>query len=172
MFSRFFIHRPRFAIVVSLVIVLAGLLALTGLPVKQYPQITPPGVRVVAVYPGASADVVESTVATVIEDVVNGVDGMSYMSSTSSNGRYELSITFELGTDPDIAAVDVQNRVSLVQAQLPQAVTDQGLSVFKASVSILQIYALYSPDDSFDALFLSNYASTNVVDSQIGRAHV
>ncbi|GAB2717819.1 efflux RND transporter permease subunit [Halomonas garicola] len=165
MFSRFFIHRPRFAIVVSLVIVLAGLLALTGLPVKQYPQITPPGVRVMATYPGASADVVESTVATVIEDVVNGVDGMSYMSSTSSNGRYELNITFELGTDPDIAAVDVQNRVSLVQAQLPQAVADQGLSVFKASVSILQIYALYSPDESHDALFLSNYASTNVVDS-------
>lgn len=165
MFSRFFIHRPRFAIVVSIVIVLAGLLALTALPVTQYPQITPPGVRVAAVYPGASADVVESTVATVIEDVVNGVDGMSYMSSTSSNGRYELSITFELGTDPDIAAVDVQNRVSLVQAQLPQAVSDQGLSVFKASVSILQIYALYSPDDSYDALFLSNYASTNIVDS-------
>lgn len=165
MFSRFFIHRPRFAIVVSLVIVLAGLLALTGLPVKQYPQITPPGVRVMATYPGASADVVEATVATVIEDVVNGVDGMSYMSSTSSNGKYELSITFELGTDPDIAAVDVQNRVSLVQAQLPQAVSDQGLSVFKASVSILQIYALYSPDESHDALFLSNYASTNVVDS-------
>lgn len=165
MFSQFFIHRPRFAIVVSIVIVLAGLLALTALPVTQYPQITPPGVRVIAIYPGASADVVESTVATVIEDVVNGVDGMSYMSSTSSNGRYELSITFELDTDPDIAAVDIQNRVSLVQAQLPQAVADQGLSVFKASTSILQIYALYSPDDSYDALFLSNYASTNIVDN-------
>lgn len=165
MFSRFFIHRPRFAIVISIVIMLAGLLALTALPVTQYPQITPPGVRVVASYPGASADVVESTVATVIEDVVNGVDGMSYMSSTSSNGKYELSITFELGTDADMAAVDIQNRVSLIQAQLPQAVADQGLSVFKASVSILQIYALYSPDDSYDALFLSNYASTNVVDS-------
>lgn len=165
MFSRFFIHRPRFAIVVSIVIVLAGLLALSALPVKQYPQITPPAVRVTASYPGASADVVEATVATVIEDVVNGVDGMSYMSSTSSNGSYTLNVTFELGTDPDIAAVDVQNRVSLVQAQLPQAVSDRGLSVFKATVSILQIYALYSPDESYDSLFLSNYASNNVVDS-------
>lgn len=165
MFSQFFIHRPRFAIVVSIVIVLAGLLALTALPITQYPEITPPGVRVVASYPGASADVVESTVATVIEDVVNGVDGMSYMASTSSNGQYELNVTFELGTDPDMAAVDIQNRVSLVQAQLPQAVSDQGISVFKASLSILQMYALYSPDETHDALFLSNYASTNVVDS-------
>lgn len=165
MFSQFFIHRPRFAIVVSLVIMLAGLLALKALPVKQYPQITPPQVQVTASYPGASADVVESTVATVIEDAVNGVDGMSYMSSSSGDGRYQLDITFALGTDPDIAAVNVQNRVSLAQSDLPDAVVDQGLQVSKASNSILQVYAIYSPDQSYDSLFLSNYASTNVVDA-------
>lgn len=165
MFSQFFIQRPRFAIVVSLVIVLAGLLALKALPVKQYPQITPPQIQVTASYPGASADVVQSTVATVIEDAVNGVDGMSYMSSSSGDGRYQLDITFALGTDPDIAAVNVQNRVSLAQSDLPDAVVDQGLQVSKASNSILQVFAIYSPDESYDSLFLSNYASTNVVDA-------
>lgn len=151
--------------VVSMVIVLAGLLALKALPVKQYPQITPPQVQVTASYPGASADVVESTVATVIEDAVNGVDGMRYMSSSSDNGSYQLTVTFALDTDPDINAVNVQNRVSLAQSKLPDAVNDQGLAVSKASNSILQIFAIYSPDESHDSLFLSNYASTNVVDA-------
>lgn len=165
MFSKFFIERPRFAVVLSILIVLAGTLAMRALPITQYPQITPAQVQVTAVYPGASAEVVESTVASVIENAVNGVDGMAYMSSTSSNGSYSLSITFDQGVDPDIAAVNVQNRTALASAQLPDAVKDQGLSVSKSSASILQVYALYSPNESRDQLFLSNYTSINLLDS-------
>ena len=166
MFSLFFIDRPRFAIVIAIVTVLVGLIAIKTLPIAQYPPITPPQVEVSASYPGASAEVIETTVASVIEAQVNGVDGMVYMSSTSAGtGTYTLTVTFALGTDADIAAVNVQNQVSLAESQLPQDVLDQGITVKKKSSSMLQVYALYSPDQSYDQLFLSNYLSINILDT-------
>ena len=127
MFSRFFIDRPRFAIVLSLFLIIAGILALFGMPIAQFPPITPPVVQVTANYPGANAETVESTVTIPIEQEVNGVDGMLYMSSQSSNnGSMTLSVTFDVGTDPDIAQVNVQNRVALAEARLPEETTRQG----------------------------------------------
>lgn len=166
MFSLFFIDRPRFAFVISIVIVLSGLMAVQMLPVAQYPEITPPQVEVQAIYPGASAEVVEATVATVIEAEVNGVEGMSHMSSTSSGtGNYSLTVTFDLGTDPDLASVNVQNRISLATPKLPQDVVNQGISVQKRSASFLQAFGLYSPGGTYDELFLSNYASIHIIDN-------
>lgn len=166
MFSNFFIERPRFAFVISIVIVLAGLIALYALPVAQYPEITPPQVQVTASYPGASAEVVEATVAQPIEAQVNGVEDMLYMSSTSSNnGTYTLTVTFQVGTDADLAAVNVQNRVALATPQLPEEVTRQGVSVKKQSTSMLMVISMLSPEDTYDKLFLSNYASINVIDT-------
>ncbi len=165
MFSHFFITRPRFAFVISIVIVLAGLISLQVLPIAQYPEITPPQVQVEASYPGASAEVVEATVATLIETQVNGVEDMLYMSSTSANdGSYTLIVTFAVGTDPDMAAVNVQNRVALATPQLPEEVTRQGVSVKKQSTNILLVLSLFSPNDTYDELFLSNYASINIRD--------
>src|SRR2546423_14741436 len=121
MFSRFFIDRPIFAAVLSILIVLAGGLALGGLPIAQYPQISPPTVQVTATYPGANAEVVEQSVATPIEEQVNGAEGMLYMASTSANdGTFSLAITFDISRDQDLAAVDIQNRVALAQRQLPE----------------------------------------------------
>lgn len=165
MFSKFFINRPRFAMVISIVITLAGIIAVDSLPIAQYPQIAPPQVQVSASYPGASAEVVEATVAGIIEEQVNGVEGMTYMSSTSSNGSYTLTVTFDLNADPDLAAVNVQNRVSLATPQLPSEVASQGLTVRKQSSSMLQVYAVYSPEESYDRLFLSNYSTVNVLDA-------
>ncbi|MGI9288431.1 MAG: efflux RND transporter permease subunit [Pseudomonadales bacterium] len=165
MFSLFFIERPRFAFVISILITLAGLIAIQSLPVAQYPEITPPQVTVSASYPGASADVVESTIASVVEAEINGVEGMSYMSSSSSQSSYSLTITFELGTDAELAAVDVQNRIALATPQLPQVVVDQGVSVAKQSSNMLLVYGLSSPNQTYDELFLSNYASINIVDN-------
>ena len=165
MFSLFFIDRPRFAFVISIVIALAGLIAISQLPIEQYPGITPPEVTVDARYPGANAEVIENTVASIIEAEVNGVDGMMYMSSTSTNsGTYRLTVTFGIDVDPDIATVNVQNRVAQANAKLPPAVTDQGIVVEKRSSDMLVIMAVTSPSGSFDALTLSNYVSANITD--------
>ncbi|MDW6024040.1 multidrug efflux RND transporter permease subunit [Mesorhizobium sp. BAC0120] len=165
MFSATFIDRPRLAIVVALVTTIAGALALMRIPVAQLPNIVPPQVSVTAVYPGASAEVLESTVAQPIESKVLGVDKMLYMKSTSGNdGSYTLTASFELGTDPDINTVNVNNRVQTALSQLPQEVQLQGVTVQKKSSSLLQFLAMYSDSDQYDQLFLTNTAVINVLD--------
>ena len=165
MFVNFFIDRPIFASVLAIVIVVAGAVAIPFLPIAMFPQITPPQVVVQATYPGASAEVVEQTVTTPIEQQVNGVENMIYMSSRSgSDGTMTLNVTFKVGTDLDIAAVNVQNRVAVAQAKLPQDVVRQGLSITKQSPDLVEIVALTSPDGSRDELYLSNYATLQVVD--------
>ncbi|MCG8596648.1 MAG: multidrug efflux RND transporter permease subunit [Kiloniellales bacterium] len=166
MFSKFFIERPIFSSVVSIIIVIAGLVTLGTLPVAQYPEITPPTVSVSTVYPGASASVVAETVAAPIEQEVNGVEGMIYMSSTSaSDGSYNLTVTFEVGTDLDLAQILVQNRVALAEPRLPEEVRREGVSTKKQSTNIVLIISLASPGDRYDELFLSNYATLQLRDS-------
>ncbi|POF30097.1 efflux RND transporter permease subunit [Roseibium marinum] len=178
MFSSFFIYRPKFALVISIVITIAGVLGYLSLPVEQFPDITPPVVNVTASYTGASAEVLEDTVAAPIEGQVNGVDNMLYMQSTSSaSGTYSLDVTFAVGTDPDIATVNVQNRVSQATSQLPSDVTAQGVTVQKSSTNMLLVVTLYSPNGTYDPVFLSNYASINLKDTLarvpgVGRADV
>ncbi|CAH0991441.1 Efflux pump membrane transporter BepG [Sinobacterium norvegicum] len=165
MISQFFINRPKFAYVISVIITLAGLLSYQILPVAQFPQITPPTVQVVANYPGASADVVRDALATPLEAKVNGVEGMIYMSSKSAgDGSYVLTVTFELGTDADMAQVRVQNRVTQAMPKLPEEVKRLGVAVEKRSTSMLLLVSVASPDDSFDGLFLSNYTAINIRD--------
>lgn len=166
MFSRFFIEHPIFASVISIVLVIAGLVTVGTLPSAQYPDITPPTVQVSATYPGANAQVVAETVAAPIEQQVNGVENMLYMSSVSaSDGSYKLTVTFEVGTDLDIAQVMVQNRVALATPNLPEEVKRQGVSTKKQSTSIILFIALTSPDNRYDELFLSNYATLNIRDN-------
>jgi HAE1 family hydrophobic/amphiphilic exporter-1 len=165
MISSTFIDRPRLAIVIAIVISLAGVLALSRIPVAQLPDIVPPQVQVSAAYPGASASVLESTVAQPLESKVVGVDKMIYMKSSSgADGSYNLTVSFALGTDPDINTVNVNNRVQTAMANLPTEVQVQGLTVQKRSSSILQFIALYSEDDKLDPLFITNYAIINVMD--------
>jgi multidrug efflux pump subunit AcrB len=167
--SRFFIDRPVFATVVSAVIVLAGIVAYSALPVAQYPEVAPPTVLVTASYPGANAQTVRDTVAAPIEEQVSGVEGMLYMSSTSTNdGAYSLTVTFKQGMNSDMAQVLVQNRVSLALPVIPALVQNEGIIVKKMSPSTLMIVNLVSPDDSHDATFLSNYATIFVKD-ELGR---
>jgi multidrug efflux pump len=150
MFSRFFIDRPIFAAVLSLFIVIAGLAAMRSLPIAQYPEIAPPVVTVQAVYPGASATVLEQTVAAPLENAINGVESMLYMSSnSSSNGVVQIQVTFDIGTDVDQAALNVNNRVKQAEARLPQEVRRQGVTVEKGSSAFLQVLAFYSPDGRF-----------------------
>ena len=164
MFSKFFIERPIFATVLALLIVVAGLVTLNMLPVAQYPDITPPTVQVNAAYPGANAETVAQTVGIPIEQQVNGVDGMLYMSSTSSaSGAYALTVTFEVGTDIDMATVMVQNRVSVALNSLPEAVKQQGVTVQKKSSNIVMMLTL-TGDSIYDGLYLANYANLNLVD--------
>lgn len=161
----FFIRRPKFAIVISLVITLAGILSMFVIPVSQYPEITPPTVQVTTTYSGADAKVVADTVAQPIESAVNGVDDMIYMKSVSnSDGSYALTATFAVGTDPDLATVNTQTRVSQALSSLPDTVQQNGVTVQKQSSSILQIFGFYSEDASLDQLFISNYLTINVVD--------
>ncbi len=163
MFSQYFIDKPRFAGVVSIVMVLLGLLALAVLPVSQYPEITPPQIVVQTTYPGANAQVLVDTVAVPVENQINGVEDMLYMSSTSDDsGQYTLTITFNIGTDPDIAQVKVQNRLSQVMSQLPEIVTRQGITVKTQNPNILGMLALRSPNNTYNDLYLSNYAYTNL----------
>jgi HAE1 family hydrophobic/amphiphilic exporter-1 len=165
MIPRFFIDRPIFANVIAILTVLFGVVALGRLPVEQYPEITPPTVRVSTNYPGASAQVVADTVASPIEQQVNGVEHMLYMSSVSAgDGSYTLTITFDIGSDLDEAQVLVQNRVNAAEAQLPEEVRRQGIIVKKQTVNIIQVISLISPDKTFDGLYLSNYATLRIRD--------
>ncbi|HYM91134.1 MAG TPA: efflux RND transporter permease subunit, partial [bacterium] len=166
MLSQFFIHRPNFAMAISVLIVLVGALSYVSLPREQYPNISPPTVTVSTTYIGASAQVVAQNVAVPIEETVNGVPNMLYMQSRSTSaGQYSLTATFALGTDPDIDAVQVQNRVSEAAGNLPAAVNNFGITVRKASPNFLMGVALYSPQDSYDPTFLTNYALIHIVDS-------
>lgn len=165
MISHFFIDRPIFAGVISIVIVLAGLAALLALPIEQYPNITPPQIQVTTTYTGADAQTVSDTVAAPIEQQVLGVEDMIYMySQNSSNGDMAMSVYFEIGADPDMAQINVQNRVNLAMPQLPETVKRMGINVQKQTPSILLIVAVQSPDGRYDDVFTSNYASINVVD--------
>jgi HAE1 family hydrophobic/amphiphilic exporter-1 len=163
--ANFFIHRPIVAFVISIIIVIMGLFTLKGLSVEQYPFLAPPIVRVSATYPGASAEAVEQSVATPIEQEVNGVDNTIFMkSSNTSDGRMQLDVNFEVGTNQDTSNVLTQNRVGIAQARLPQEVTAQGVTVKKQSPSILMVISLYSPNGSYDANFLTNYITINLKD--------
>jgi len=163
--SAIFVDRPRLAIVIAIVTTIAGLLALYALPLAQYPDIVPPQVSVTTTYQGASAAVVESTVAQVIEAQVVGVDKAIYMKSTSGDdGSYALTVSFELGTDPDINTVNVNNRVQVAMASLPPEVQKQGVTVKKKSSALLGVVAIYSPKHTHDPLFLSNYVTINLLD--------
>lgn len=162
----FFLTRPRFAMVIALVIGLLGAIALKIIPVEQYPEITPPVINVSASWPGASASDVAEAVAAPLETQINGVDHMLYMESTSSDdGSYALAISFAAGTDADLAAIDVQNRVAQTVAQLPQQVQEMGVQVRKRTTNLMLGVSLFSPDKTRDALFISNYASTHVRDA-------
>jgi hydrophobe/amphiphile efflux-1 (HAE1) family protein len=163
MFSKFFIDRPRFAVVVSIVMILLGLLALSVLPVSQYPEITPPQIVVKTTYSGANAKVLVDTVAAPIENKVNGVENMLYMESTSDDGgNYNLTVTFEVGASPDISQVKVQNRLQQVTSELPAIVNEQGIDVTTRNPNILGFLALRSPNNSYSSLYLSNFAYENI----------
>jgi len=163
-FADIFIHRPRLAMVIAILMTLAGAIALVNISIAQYPNISPPTIQVEASYPGADAQTVADTVATPIEQQVNGVEGMLYMASnTSSNGFYTLTVTFAVGTDPNVAQVNVQNRVALATPQLPAAVTRLGVNVSAQQPNFLLVANIFSPNGSHDGLFLSNYSQINVV---------
>jgi HAE1 family hydrophobic/amphiphilic exporter-1/multidrug efflux pump len=165
MFSRFFIDRPIFAAVLSIFIVIAGLAGMRALPIAQYPEIAPPVVLVRAVYPGASAEVLEQTVAAPIENAINGVEDMLYMSSVSSaNGVVEIQVTFKIRADVDKAALNVNNRVKQAEPRLPLEVRRQGVVVEKGSSAFLQVLAFYAPDGRYDDFYTSNYVTLNVLD--------
>ncbi|WP_411994673.1 efflux RND transporter permease subunit [Agarivorans sp. DSG3-1] len=165
MLSRFFIQRPKFALVISILLSLAGAIALMVLPVAEYPQISPPSVSVSAYYTGASAETVEEAVAEVIESSVNGVEDMLYMNSKSANdGSYSLTVTFDIGTDPDMAQINVQNRVTQIESKLPPEVRQVGVTVRKRSPDLLMVLNFFSPDGHYDDTFLNNYVTLNVED--------
>src|SRR5262249_53343264 len=164
--SHFFIDRPIFAAVVSIVFVILGLVSFTRLPVAQFPEIAPPIINVAGQYPGASSQIVASTVVAPIQGQINGVENMLYMSSNSTaDGRFHIAVTFDLGTNLDIAQVQVQNRVAIAQPRLPQDVRQVGVTVQKASPDLMLVVHLFSPDKSRDQLFISNYATLEIKDT-------
>src|SRR3989440_9999525 len=164
--SHFFIAGPFLAWVVSIVFVIWGCVSFLRLPVAQYPEIAPPVINVTGQYPGASADVVSSTVAAPIEEQINGVENMLYMSSNSTaDGRFAIAVTFDLGTNLDIAQVQVQNRMSIALPRLPADVRALGVTVTKSSPDLMMVVHLISPDRSRDALFISNYATLEIKDT-------
>lgn len=166
MFVDFFIKRPVFASVCTIIILLVGAISIPTLPAAQYPEISPPQVQVTANYTGASAEVVESTVTNVLERQINGVQGQRYISSSSSNnGTSSIAITFEATRDQDLAAVDVQNRISTAQAQLPETVQQTGVTVTRRSNTLLLAFSLFADGGEYDPLFLSNYADIYLVDA-------
>ncbi len=166
MFARFFVDRPVFASVISILILLGGVVTLSALPVAQFPEISPPTVEIAASYPGASAERIAQSVAAPIEQQLSGTEGLLYFQSQSANdGSCRITVTFEIGTDLDMAAVDVQNRVKLAEPRLPQIVLQQGLTITKKSSNILLVAVLRSKDPRYDELFLNNYASLNLVDA-------
>ena len=163
--SHFFIDRPIFASVLSIVFVILGAVAYARLPVAQYPEIAPPIINVTGQYPGASAEVVAATVATPIEEQINGVENMLYVSSNSSaDGRFTIAVTFDLGTNLDIAQVQVQNRVGIAQPRLPADVRQVGVTVNKSSPDLMMVVHLFSPDKTRDTLYISNYATLEIKD--------
>ena len=163
MISKFFIERPIFANVIAIVIIILGVVCLYKLPVSQYPEIVPPTIQVTTTYPGASAEVIATTVGIPIEQAVNGVKNSLYMNSTSgSDGSYYLTVTFAVGTDLDTSLALVQNFVNGALSQLPETVQAQGVSVKQVSTNILQVVSLYSDDDRYDETYLSNYAMINL----------
>ncbi len=160
---RTFIERPILSAVISISIVVVGIIGLFTLPVEQYPDIAPPTIQVSTSYFGASAETLQKSVIAPLEEAINGVENMTYMTSTASNaGVVDITVYFKQGTDPDMAAVNVQNRVSKATGQLPAEVTQVGVTTSKRQTSILQMFSLYSPDDSYDEKFLSNYISINL----------
>src|SRR3954469_14938920 len=164
-FSRFFIERPIFASVISIVILIAGLVSATALPVSQYPDIAPPTVTISSSYPGASAETLAKTVAAPIEEQLSGIENLLYFNSnSSSNGQTTITATFDVGTDIDKATFNINNRVQLATPRLPDEVRRNGITVAKRSNNFLLVIALNSPKSTVDTLFLSNYATQNVVD--------
>ena len=160
---RTFIERPVFSAVISITIVILGVIGLFSLPVEQYPDIAPPTVMVRTTYFGASAETLQKSVIAPLEEAINGVENMTYMTSSASNsGAVSIQIYFKQGTDPDMAAVNVQNKVATATAKLPAEVTQVGVTTIKRQTSMLQVFALSSPDDSFDEGFLANYISINL----------
>lgn len=157
-----FIERPVLASVVSIVIVIAGIVGLFSLPVEQYPDIAPPTVMVRATYPGASAETIQKSVIVPLEEQINGVENMMYISSTASSGSAAITIVFRQGTDPDMAAVNVQNKVAIASSLLPAEVTKIGVMTMKRQTSMLRVISTYSPDDRYDENFISNYVKINI----------
>ncbi|MBF7683384.1 efflux RND transporter permease subunit [Acinetobacter sp. B5B] len=164
--ARFFIHRPIFAWVIALVIMLAGIISLLRMPISQYPTIAPPKISISAVYPGASAETIENTVTQVIEQQMNGLDGLRYISSTSSaTGAVSIEVNFNQGVNPDIAQVQVQNKLQTATSSLPDVVQRQGITVKKSGASFLQVLSFYSPDDSLDGAFIKDYVNSHIFDT-------
>ena len=165
MFSLFFISRPKFAFVLSIIIVIAGIIAIKNMPVAQFPNITPPQVQVTTTYPGADAITLEKTTVIPLEQQINGVENMIYMDTQcSDSGNMTITVSFEVGSNPDMNVVNTNNRVSIALPQLPEQVQRQGITVKQQNSNILLLINIYSPDNKYDGIFLTNFACLNMLD--------